>query len=355
MPIGHISVIPQPWVTCRPCRSPNASIRARGGAAPPTVIVRSEDRSQRVGSASSACRIPTQIVGTPAVMCHPLALEGVEQRDRIEVLAGIDVLDAGEDRREREAPRVGVKHRDDRKADVVARQSERAGDRQRMDRDRAMRVDDALRLPCGAARVAHGRGSPFVGLRVRPVVRALGGEKLLEVDRAVGRRAFTDRDDVLEADSVLERLDERPEHLVGDQDSIASVSRDVGQVVGMKPQVQGVRDEPAHRGADVRLQVLVMVPRERADPVTVLEPELVAQRERELFRPADEVRVRVAMPAAVREPADDLPVAVQLLTSSQDRRHGELVVHRQAVHQSPPPSRWSAISARSRAPEASQA
>src|SRR3990170_4342340 len=38
----------------------------RGGAAPPTVIVRIDDRSQPPGFASSACRMPSQIVGTPA-------------------------------------------------------------------------------------------------------------------------------------------------------------------------------------------------------------------------------------------------------------------------------------------------
>ena len=52
---------------CRPWRSPNASIIARGGAAPPTVMMRIDDRSQPPGFASSACRIPIQIVGTPAV------------------------------------------------------------------------------------------------------------------------------------------------------------------------------------------------------------------------------------------------------------------------------------------------
>ena len=65
--------MPQPCVMWRPCRSPKASIIARGGAAPPTVIVRIRERSQPPGLASSACRIPIQIVGTPAltVTCSP--------------------------------------------------------------------------------------------------------------------------------------------------------------------------------------------------------------------------------------------------------------------------------------------
>ena len=71
VPIGHISVMPQPWVMWMPWRSPNASISARGGAEPPTVIVRMRDRSQPCGFASSACRIPIQIVGTPALAVTP--------------------------------------------------------------------------------------------------------------------------------------------------------------------------------------------------------------------------------------------------------------------------------------------
>jgi hypothetical protein len=51
----------------RPWRSENASIIARGGAEPPTVIVLIRERSQRPGFASRAWRIPIQIVGTPAL------------------------------------------------------------------------------------------------------------------------------------------------------------------------------------------------------------------------------------------------------------------------------------------------
>ena len=70
--------------------------------------------------------------------------------------------------------------------------------------------------------------------------------------------------------------------------------------------------KPPDRRADVGLEVLVVVPRERADPVAVDEAELVAQRERELLRPADEVGVRVAVPALVGQAADDLAGAEEL-------------------------------------------
>ena len=91
-----------------------------------------------------------------------------------------------------------------------------------------------------------------------------------------GRRAVADRDDVLEAGALAEVLDERPEHLVRDQDAIARVRRDVGQVVGVQSKIERVRDHPAHRDADVGLEVLVVVPGEGADAIAVLQAELVA-------------------------------------------------------------------------------
>ena len=100
----------------------------------------------------------------------------------------------------------------------------------------------------------------------------------------------------------------------------------------MEPQVERVRDEAADRSAEVGLQVLVVVPGERRDAVAVDEAELVAQRERELLRAPGEIGVRVGVPALVGQPARDRLVAEQLLAAPQDRRHVQLVVHRQPLH-----------------------
>ena len=99
----------------------------------------------------------------------------------------------------------------------------------------------------------------------------------------------------------------------------------------MEAQVERVRDEAADRRPDVRLEVLVVVPHERRDPVAVLEPE-AAQRDGEPLRPRGEVGVPVAVPALVGQPGDDLAVAVELVRPPQDRGDVELVVHHQAFH-----------------------
>ena len=103
----------------RPWRSENASIIARGGAAPPTVMNRIAEMSYAPGFASSAWRIPIQIVGTPAVIVTFSCWKPVEQAHRIQVRPGEDLLDARHRGGEREAPRVRVEHRHDREADVV--------------------------------------------------------------------------------------------------------------------------------------------------------------------------------------------------------------------------------------------
>ena len=95
VPTGLISVIPQPWTMCRPCRSPNASIIARGGAAPPTVMNLIDERSQLPGFASSSLQDPHPDRRNAGGHRDLLLDEAVEQRLGIQVRAGEDLLDAG--------------------------------------------------------------------------------------------------------------------------------------------------------------------------------------------------------------------------------------------------------------------
>ena len=224
-----------------------------------------------------------------------------------------------------------MEHGHDGEADVVGVHPEAPDHRQRVDRDGAVRVEDALRAPRGAARVAHGRGGVLRDVAVRERRLVGVGDELLVVDRAVGGRAVADRDHVLEVAAPDELLGERPEDLVDDEHAVAAVRRDVRVVVGMQAEVQRVRDEPADGRAHVRLEMLRVVPHERSDAVAVLEPEF-AEADDELLRPRDEVGVRVAVPALVGQAARDLVLAVQLVGSAEECGDVELVVHHQAVH-----------------------
>ena len=111
--------MPQPCTTFRPCRCLKPAIIARGAAEPPTSIPFIRDRSYCSGSASSIARMPSQIVGTPAVQVTPSVDEVVEQALGVEVRPRVDELRADHRREIRVAPRVGVEHRHDRQDRVL--------------------------------------------------------------------------------------------------------------------------------------------------------------------------------------------------------------------------------------------
>ena len=134
-----------------------------------------------------------------------------------------------------------------------------------------MRVEDALRVPGGAARVAEpGRGA-VVDLRVVVAAR-LVGDQLLVPDRARQRARVA----VAHDDPVLHRLERRRhllqhrhERVVDEHHLVLGVVRDVGQLLLEQTDVERV-EHGAHAGhAHVRLEMPLRVPGERGDPVTV--------------------------------------------------------------------------------------
>ena len=219
--------MPQPWTMCSPCRSPKASIIARGGAAPPTVIephrgeiplarVRVErlqdshpDRRHAGGDRDRSC-------STNAVE-QALADRGAGP--------GTTCFAPSSVAREREAPRVRVEHRDDR-AGTRRRlwmPRDAAVHRERVERDRAMRVEDALRRAGGAARVTHRRGRRLVrsrGTRTSDSRRV--GEQVLVVDRPSGVGPSPTAMTCSKPQRLDELLGERPQHLVDDEHAVAA-------------------------------------------------------------------------------------------------------------------------------------
>ena len=256
-----------------------------------------------------------------------LRLEVLEQRLRVEERAGEDDLRPDHQARVGVAPGVRVEHRHHREERLLLGhvQAERRRERlaQRVQDGRAVRVEDALRHPGRAARVAHRGRLVLVQLRVLVVVRIGSGEQLL-----VG---VLDHEDVLDRGPVGELLPERQQALVDDDGLVARVGRDVGEVVRVQAQVERVQDEPAAGDPEVGLQVRVVVPAERRDAVAALEAELL-QRDRELARAPAEIGERVGVEAPVRQPRHDLLMREVRLGPLQDGRQRQLEVHHQALH-----------------------
>ena len=127
-------------------------------------------------------------------------------------------------------------------------------------------------------------------LGVAPLGRVGAGKQLLV--------RVLDDENVLDRRALAEPLEQRHEAAVDDHRPVAGVRGDVCEVVRVQPEVQGVQDEAAAGNAEVRLEMLVVVPAERRDAVTALETGAL-QRDRELPRAARHVGVRVVVEALV--------------------------------------------------------
>ena len=196
-----------------------------------------------------------------------------------------------------------------------------------------MRVDDTLRVAGRAARVAHRRGGAFVDLRVRDT-GLLGREQLVVAEhlRAValerGGVGVAHDHVVLHARQVRRELRQRRhQRAVDDDDLVFRVVHDVGELVGEQADVERV-EHAAHAGnGEVRLEMLLGVPREGRDPITRLDAE-AAQRPRQLVDPVGHLRERGAA-ARVALERDHLAVAVDRAPVAEDHPDGEgKVLHR---------------------------
>jgi hypothetical protein len=115
---------------------------------------------------------------------------------------------------------------------------------------------------------------------------------------------------------------------VGDQDLVAGVVDDVGELVAAEADVQGVVGGPHQGGREVRLQVAVVVPAEGGHPVAGADPEL-AKPAGQAGHPLGPLAVgRPPHPAGC--PRDQRFVREQGPGPLVDGLDGERVVHHQA-------------------------
>ncbi len=211
-----------------------------------------------------------------------------------------------------------------------------------MQEDRAVRVDGPLGVAGRARGVAHARR---VGLRERrPRLHRPGvGQQRLVVQRArmdAGVRRVLHDDHVLDRLEVLaDGFEGGPAGGVHDQDFVAGVVDDVGDVGGREPDVDGVQHGPHARRGEVDLEMAVRVPREGSDPVALAHAEGL-QRAGQPCRPL--------RPAAIVHPLQPHPghargqrfLRKDAARPLEEVRQRERVVHDQVVelrrHRRPP-------------------
>jgi hypothetical protein len=203
-----------------------------------------------------------------------------------------------------------------------------------------VRVDDALRVAGGAARVAHRRGPLLV---VDPELHrlGLGQESLVVVDLLASRRlghlapAVVHDHDVAHGLELVEEGPHQPgEGLVHEHDLVLGVVRHVDELLGEQPDVERVQDPAGARRGEVELQVAGGVPAERGHPAVVAD----AQRVEHATEPAGALGPLAVGLAhlARRGDRDDLLVGEEPLSPHVQMRQGQRKVLHEPVHQVSP-------------------
>ena len=126
-------------------------------------------------------------------------------------------------------------------------------------------------------------------------------------------------------------LDQRQEGYVEEQNLVAGVVDDVGDLLGEEPRIDRVDDRAAARDGVIKLVVAVGVPGERAHAVLMADAK-PDQRVGEPARPGRGLRIGVAPNPAFGQPADDLVLAVYGLRMPQDRGDDQGHVHHFSLH-----------------------
>ena len=114
--------------------------------------------------------------------------------------------------------------------------------------------------------------------------------------------------------------------LVHDEHLRLAIVDDVGDLLGVQAQVEGVGDRAGERDAEVRLEVLAVVPHQGRDAVAAADPG-GDQRAGELARAADDGAVGRARELLVGAPRHDLGVGHPALGAVDDQVDGQRDVH----------------------------
>jgi hypothetical protein len=131
---------------------------------------------------------------------------------------------------------------------------------------------------------------------------------------------------VLDAGGKPHPPQQRQEAAVDHDHPVGGVLDDISEVVGMKTEVERVQHGAHGRNREIGLQMLMMVPGERADPVPRANTQL-PEGHRELPRALEHFSVAIPIQGAVLGATDNGPVGVHGGRPPHNRRNRELIIH----------------------------
>src|SRR5215472_17088181 len=191
-----------------------------------------------------------------------------------------------------------------------------------------MAVDHALGMTGGAACVAHASGRPLVDFGPGESW-FLGRKELLVPQHVAQRRRVAFADDHKVAHGLQARSDageDRHHRIFHQDDRVLGVVDDILELLGEKPQVEGVEDSAHQRHCEVCFEMLLGVPRQRPDAIIGSHAE-APQRSRQLFRPIGDRRVRCL---AARHPLASHHLAASIDRAAMPEDGGD--VYRKILH-----------------------
>ena len=251
--------------------------------------------------------------------------------------AGQDDAGAGGDGAVGQPPGVGMEHRHHRHDAVALAHAEGLGHAHRhgVQHHGAVRVDDALGPPGGARGVADAAGVALVQ-DGQVVVRVAARQQVLVALVARRHRRAGERHDEhpFRRDLGPDLLEQRQQDIVHQHEAVAGVVGDIGDIVGVQPEVEGVQHAAGAGDAEIGLLMRVVVPHHRGHRIAPPDP-CACQRRGQPARAPVEVAEAVAVQRPVRQAGDDLAVAEQRAGPLQVMGEGERIVHHRRAHGSP--------------------
>ena len=231
-----------------------------------------------------------------------------------------------------DTPRIHVEHRHDAQQPFCVIDAEARPDGERVQVHRTMAVGDTLRIARGAGGVAHRSRTALID--ARPFERrSRGGDQVLVRDRLAeaGRLPRADHDHLLHARAAPDdRREERGERVVDDDDAILCVVDDLRELRRWEAKVERVQHR-AHAGdREVGLDVLLVVPAERADSISGRDAKSLQCRGQSLHALRDHLVGRV--PGALAFERNDLAVRKDVGAAPKERGDAQRHVLHGRVH-----------------------
>src|SRR5579859_5611000 len=266
--------------------------------------------------------------------CHSLLHHQIQNAFRVHVRSRQHQPCAHHRARVRQSPRICEKHGHHRQYRVAVAQPHRIHHRlrERVQHQRAVRIDHALRTSRRARRKTHRRAVILFDLRQRRVRRSIR-DQLFIIQKSVRHLAASVRHHnyFFEWRFRSEFLQHRQQHIVDNQKPVLRVPRNRRYLLRMQTQIQRVQNSARARHAKKRLQMSAVIPHHRSHPVPRPHSHFD---QRGSQPPRSPVEISVARPhnRSVRPPRNNFNLRKKFAVARENMLQRQRKIHHRSAH-----------------------